>query len=92
MGYLFFGLTPNDKEALQLEPTFILMHHLGFTYSDAMSIPVAYRRWFVERINKERSDNNSQTISRSMQANDPEIRSLMGKQRSTVPAKLRHTS
>lgn len=77
-----------------LEPTFLLMHHLGFTYADAMQLPVSYKRWFIERIVKERNDSaaNGQTSSRTMQANDPDVRAMQGKQRHSVPARLRHAS
>lgn len=93
-GFPFFGLTPADREAVLLEPTFLLMHHLGFTYADAISLPVTYKRWFIQRIVKERSESaeTGQTSSRTMQANDPHVRAMQGKHRTDVPARLRHAS
>ena len=91
-GFRFFGLTPADRETVLLEPTFLLMHHLGFTYADAMQLPVTYKRWFIERIIRERNESaeNGHTSSRTMQANDPHVRAMQGKQRTDVPARLRH--
>jgi hypothetical protein len=32
---------------------FNLMYYMGFTYVEALNLPVVYRRWFIERIAKE---------------------------------------
>ena len=49
---IFFGLDRSYKE-YQLEDTYILIKHLGFTYRDACSIAVPYRKWFIDRYVKE---------------------------------------
>ena len=53
----FFG--PNDswRESF-LEESFLLQYHLKMSYSDIRSLPVPYRRWFIERIAKEFRDQN----------------------------------
>lgn len=57
MGQTFFG--PNDswRESF-LEESFLLQYHLKMSYSDIRSLPVPYRRWFIERISKEFKDQN----------------------------------
>ena len=48
----FFGLTPEYKESL-LEQFFLLQYHLGMSYSDVRSLPVPYRKWYLDRLTKE---------------------------------------
>lgn len=85
MGPAFFGLTPEDK-VIFLEPTFILMYYMGFTYNEAMSLPVWQRKWFLDRMIREIKESRG---SRSAHDNDPGSRELMGMHRNQVPAKLR---
>lgn len=49
---IFFGLNSSYKE-IQLEQIYILVKHLGFSYRDAISLNVAYRKWFIDRYVKE---------------------------------------
>ena len=87
----FFGLTSNDKE-IYLEPIFLLMYYLGFTYKDAYHLPVYQRYWFIKRLNKElkqSSDGESPQGSRAHQDNTAQTRSLMGRHREQTPARLR---
>ena len=86
MGPAFFGLTPEDK-IIFLEPTFILMYYMGFTYNEAMSLPVWQRKWFLDRMIRELQE--SRGASRAAHDNDAARRQLMGAHRSEVPAKLR---
>jgi len=86
----FFGLTPTDKE-IYLEPIFLLMYYLGFSYSEGYSLPIWQRTWFIQRINTEikRSNEANAPTSRAAHDNNPEARSMMNKQRAHVPARLR---
>ena len=87
----FFGLTPSDRE-IYLEQAFLLMYYGGFTYSEAYKLPVQYRRWFIERINKEfkkSTDANEQPQTRAAHQNDPTSRILNGNSRSESPARIR---
>lgn len=54
-------------------------------------MPVFYKRWFIQRINRElsRTSESGQTQSRALHQNDPETRSLMGKARDQSPSRLR---
>lgn len=76
---------------LILEPSFLLMYYGGFTWRETLNIPVAYKRWFIERINKEltKSSESGQTQSRALHQNTPDVRSLMGRARENVPSRLR---
>lgn len=67
------------------------MYYGGMTLTETMNIPVAYKRWFIERISKElsRSSENGQTQSRAAHQNTPETRALMGKARDQTPSRLR---
>lgn len=86
MGLAFFGLTPENKN-IYLEPIFSLMYYMGFSYTEAYSLPVWQRQWFLNRAVEEIKNSNGQ--SRSMESNDPSARQMMGRHRAQVPAKLR---
>jgi hypothetical protein len=88
----FFGLTPEDKESVILEPTFLLMYYGGFLYKEAYNLPVSYKRWFVERIVKEINRSTSEggsSQSRALHQNSPDVRALEGKARTHMPSRLR---
>lgn len=89
----FFGLEPHHKALAQLEPCFFLMHYLGFSYSDVMSLPLQVRRWFCERISKhlDESAKRGQSDSRAAEMNTPEMRAMRGKSATQVPARRRHS-
>jgi len=61
---------------------------MGFSYSEAYTLPLWERKWFIERIQKELKRSNGEN-SRAAHTNSAESRALMGRQRSQVPAKLR---
>lgn len=90
----FFGLRPEHKELLILEPSFLLMYYGGFLYKEVYNIPVVYKRWFVERIVKELNKNNESdnSDSRALHQNSPEIREMQNKIRSQTPSRLRRFS
>lgn len=33
-----------------LEESFILMNHLGMSYTEIRRLPITYRRWFIDRV------------------------------------------
>ena len=93
MGQAFFGLTPSNKDIF-LDQIFLMMYYLGFTYREAYNIPVWQRKWFIERLNKEiersKEANNGQApATRAVHQNTPDVRAMMGRMRSQVPANLR---
>jgi len=68
------------------------MYYGGFQYSDTASLPVAYKRWFIERINRELSKgngNNGGAATRALHSDTPEMRQLQGRDRPQAPARLR---
>ena len=47
-----FGLTP--EHATQLYEQFFLMkYHGGWSFTEAYSLPIGLRRWFVDRLTKQ---------------------------------------
>jgi len=76
---------------LILEPSFLLIYYGGFTWTETLSLPVSYKRWFIERISKElsQSSESGQTQSRGLHQNSPDVRSLMGNARAQTPSRLR---
>lgn len=85
----FFGLRPEDREQLILEPAFLLMYYGGCLYEEIMRMPVAYKRWFIQRINKEFSQSKESTPTRAAHQNSPDVRSLQGMARPQAPSRLR---
>ena len=86
MALAFFGLTPNDKD-IYLQPTFILMYYMGFTYTEVQNLPVWQRKWFLDRLVEEMKQANGR--SRAAHANSAQDRAMSGYHRGETPAKLR---
>lgn len=88
----FFGLRPDDRLDLILEPAFLLLYYGGFLWSEIYNLPVSYKRWFIERINKEISrtaSDGGSAQSRALHQNSPDIRALQGNVRAQSPSRLR---
>ena len=91
-GSSFFGLTPENKVDVLLEPLFLLQYYSGFTYVEAYNLPVAYKRWWIDRISKEIARANQGEAppgSRASHHDNSEVNALLGKSRSTAPARNR---
>ena len=67
------------------------MYYAGFTYTEAYNLPVAYKAWFIKRIQKElsRSQEDGGAQSRALHQNTPDIRALQNKTRTETPSRLR---
>ena len=67
------------------------MYYGGFSYTEIYNLPVSYKRWFIQRISNElnKTAEKGDTQTKALHQNTPDIRSLQGKMRSQVPAKLR---
>ena len=52
MAPAFFGRNERLREDF-LEQAFLLQYHLNMSYSDVRSMPLPYRRWFIERLSDE---------------------------------------
>lgn len=82
MGFPFFGLTPDDKEAILLEPWFLLHYYGGMSTDEYLRLPVMYKRWFIQRINneiKKASEQGNDIPSKGVHDNAPDIRAMTGK-------------
>jgi hypothetical protein len=87
----FFGLTPSDKE-IYLEEAFLLMYYGGFTYTEAYKLPITYRKWFIDRINKEfkkATEAGEDPQTRASHQGDSMSRMLSGKSRGEMPSRIR---
>jgi len=69
---------------------FLLMYYGGFAYTEARKLPIPYRRWFIERINKEfaKSQEAGEGQSRAAHHNTPTTRAMQGRARENVPARM----
>ena len=87
----FFGLRPEDKEQLILEPAFLLMYYGGFLYKETYHLPVSYKRWFIDRIGKEikQTNESGSTQTRALHQNSPDVRAMQGNTRQQSPSRLR---
>tara|TARA_R100001015_G_C4540065_1_gene104306 strand:+ start:444 stop:728 length:285 start_codon:yes stop_codon:yes gene_type:complete len=56
---IFFGLDSKYRE-VQLEQLYILIKELNFTYTDARSLPIPYRKWFIDRLIKDLKARNGE--------------------------------
>ena len=78
---------------LLMEPAFLLTYYGGFTWSEIYSLPVAYKRWFIERIQKElagpNGDGGGNPPTRALHQNAPDVRALQNKARTQTPSRLR---
>ena len=90
-GKTFFGVGPEDKDQLILEPSFLLMYYGGFSWKETLHLPVPYKRWFIDRIIKElnKGSENGTNQSRALHQNTPDVRQMQGMARSHVPSRLR---
>jgi len=92
----FFSLNPEHREIVFLEPFFLLGYYFGMDFRTYYNMPVRYRRWLIERIDKEirkaaeaNKAGGSQIPSKGAHHNSPDIRAMAGKQRAQVPSRLR---
>lgn len=69
------------------------MYYGGFTYSETYSLPVPYKRWFIDRLvkelNKGKGPDGDSSASRALHTNSPEVRQLQGRARPQTPSRLR---
>ena len=87
----FFGLKPEDKEQLILEPAFLLMYYGGLLWKETYNLPLSYKRWLIDRIGREfkRTSDEGGTQSRALHQNSPDVRALQGNARQQAPSRLR---
>jgi hypothetical protein len=63
------------------------MYYMGFSYTEAMSLPIWQRAWFLDRMLEEIKNSNGQ--SKAAHSNSADQRALAGNMRPQVPANLR---
>ena len=59
MGLTFFGLTDKYIEAIY-EQFFLLKYHGGWSFTEAYSLPVGLRLWFLKRLEQQFKDEKKQ--------------------------------
>jgi hypothetical protein len=81
-----FGLTPEDKIDVLMEPIFLLMYYMGFTWESfgLGALTTEQRRWFVGRLNKEieqkiNNGNTEDIPTKGAHHNQPDIREMAGR-------------
>jgi hypothetical protein len=67
------------------------MYYMGFTYTEAYTLPIWQRIWFIERISKEikSASEAGSGASRAAHTNSPGDRAMMGRHNPHAPARLR---
>ena len=58
MGSSSFGLRPEDKEQVILEPFFLIKFHGGIDWDTYYNWPVAYKEWYLRRLGREMEKQN----------------------------------
>lgn len=58
--WTFFGLG-NEYIKNVYEEFFLLKYYGGWSFSEAYNLPVSIRRWFLERLLKQKEDENKAT-------------------------------
>lgn len=80
-GPSFFG-QPTSLQNAWMEEVFNLVCYLGLGWNEARSLPVAYRRWLIQRINKEiekqANDGDGESTLRPAHQNTPFARQMQG--------------
>jgi hypothetical protein len=77
-----FHIQPKDREGVWLEPWFLLGYYYGMSWETYLNYPVYYRRWLIERINKEiKSANEKQQDipTKAPHDNTEQIRAMASK-------------
>ena len=64
MGSSSFGLRPEDKEKLILEPFFKLKFHGGIDWETYYNWPVAYKEWFLRRLAQELQNQSNPDVAK----------------------------
>ena len=72
-GAIFFGPVSNLREIL-LEEIFLLQYHLKMSYSDSRSLPIPYRKWFLNRLAEEFKKNEEVEKNRPRESFEPDRR------------------
>jgi hypothetical protein len=63
-----------------MEPMFLLMYHIGFSFVEAWNLPISWRKWFIGRINAENERKNEGSDNDQQSAGTPppsDIRRLL---------------
>lgn len=64
---------------------------MGFMYEECYRLPIAYKRWFIERVVKEinKGAEKGENQSRALHQNTPDVRAMQNRVRSQTPSRLR---
>lgn len=60
-------------------------------YSEVYTMPVSYKRWFIERISKElnKGGKDENPPTKALHQDTPDIRAMQNRAREQVPSRLR---
>jgi len=87
-GASMFGLRPEDREGALLEPAWLLSYLSGESFESTWTWPVAYRRWWIKRIEKDmkdRSERKDDIPDKHPLHNQPDIREMLGHSKTHTP-------
>lgn len=87
-GAEMFGLNPENREEALLEPAWLLSYLSGESFENTWSWPVAYRRWWIKRIEKDmkdRAERKDDIPDKHPLHNQPDIRQLLGMSKDNTP-------
>jgi len=82
MNHSIFGIKPEHKVEVLLEPHFILTYYSGFSFEEYRNYPVAYKKFYIDRMNEEISKAQkaqSDIPTKAPHHNGQEVRTLTGK-------------
>ena len=90
----FFGLTPEHKEDVILEPFFALGYYFGMSWETYYDFPISYKHWLVKRIEKEIKRGNDsdppQNLSKAPHHNTSDVKALTGHRKPFVESAKMH--
>ena len=58
--HLSFGQKAEDVELL-LEQEFLLGYHMGMSRSEVKALPIAFRHWYIRRLQKQLNEQNGKS-------------------------------
>ena len=71
----FFGPVHSWRKDF-LEASFLLQRHLNMSYSEVKNLPIAYRKWYIDRLVEEFRKKNEPKSSENEDANHDNMSKL----------------
>ena len=83
----FFGLTDEYMQAIY-ETFFYLKYYGGWSFSEAYNLPIGLRKWFIERLAKQMTDEN-EAQEASMRGNGSQTQTLTPFNQPSMPSHMK---